>query len=647
MRCRVSFKKQLILLLVISFTFCLSVSADDFGKIEDSEWAIGAPADYPEADAVILFEKRNMQVTIDKIIIDHHVRIKILTKAGIEEVGEQSFRYHKDDKIKDFKAHTITPDGKKHKVEKDAVFEKESGYWRTKSFAFPALEEGCIIEYRYTNNNKRHWYLKPWYFQNEVYTMLSEFTVELYTGFEYDYITTNIIGAKKAPSVSERLDPTNTGFGSKKIKSYTWSLENLPPIKNEPYMSSKDDYRSGLRFQLVSYTFPSGSKQMYVETWQEKGNNAEIEFDDYNNKEGDIKKLAEKITAGITDEYQKSIALFEYVRDNFSTINEYNNWYFYHDKISKALEEKTESAEGKNYLLAQLHKAIGLNAWPLMISTRDNSKFDPRYPDIRQFNYIIAVVQYSNSWEFLDVSRRKSIFGILPPNCLTEGGLMIDGNNSNVIQMTPKQLSSYRCDTTVIYIDEAGQAVCSTKCRLGGYYASEFAESFDKNTLEEFIEKYFRDRIDGICAISDSSCYLDSNNVFVMNFDYETDDIVRKLDTDMSIKPVTLSFDKNPFKSERRFFPVDFNFPFIYQNVVHIKFAQTPTEIYMPDDIKKEIGGAAYYRVSKYENGVVEIMQQLVIDKPLFRPGSYVQLKALFEEFAQSTEDEVALVVSP
>lgn len=647
MHSKVSFSRQLITLLVLLLAVYSGVLADDFGKISDAEWQVGPPSDYPEADAIILFEKRNMQVRQDKIIIDHHIRIKILTKAGIEKNGQWSFTYHEDDKIKDFKAETITPDGKKYKVEKDVIFEKESGYWKTKTFAFPAMEEGCIIEFRYTNNNERFRYLRPWYFQNALYTLLSEFTVELYTGFEYDYITTNIVGSQKAPTVSERPDPTVVGFGIRKIKSFTWSLKNLPPVKDEPYMSSENDYRSSLVFQLVSYTYPDLDKVMYLETWQEKGNYVEIEFEDYYNKKGELKKLAEEITAGLTDEYDKSKAIFNYVRDNFGTIDERNNYYFYHEKLSQALEEKTETADGKNFIVTALHKAIGFNSWPLMISTRDNSKFNPKNPDLRQFNYVIAIVQYANSWEFLDVSQRKSIFGILPPECLTEGGLLIDGQNSNIIQITPKQMNSYRCDTTLIYVDEAGHAICSTECRMGGYYASEFAERFDENTLEEFMEKYFRNRINGECIISDSSCYLDSMNNFVMKINYETDDIVRKLDSDISIKPVVLAYSNNPFKSERRFFPVDFNYPFIYQNVVQIKFAKTPSEIYLPDDIKNEIGGAAFYRISKYENETVEVMQQLVIDNPLFRPSSYNNIKGLFEKVAQSTEDEVALVAAP
>ena len=79
----------------IIFT-CLSISllaasghAVQFGKISDEEFALGAPEDYPEANAMIIIDYGAMEITTSNIHLDRIVRIKILTAAGIDEVGEQ------------------------------------------------------------------------------------------------------------------------------------------------------------------------------------------------------------------------------------------------------------------------------------------------------------------------------------------------------------------------------------------------------------------------------------------------------------------------------------------------------------------------------------------------------------------------------
>ena len=62
---------------------CQSVSAQKWGKITDDEWAIQAPADYPEANAVIIFSRATLRVTPDVIEIEYHYRMKVLNSAHL------------------------------------------------------------------------------------------------------------------------------------------------------------------------------------------------------------------------------------------------------------------------------------------------------------------------------------------------------------------------------------------------------------------------------------------------------------------------------------------------------------------------------------------------------------------------------------
>jgi hypothetical protein len=185
------------LILTSSTDLC---AKQKFGKITNEDKAMGAPADYPEAGAIVLFETGELRVRKRDVQLEIHRKIKVLTEAGVNELPEFSVRYYpKYDKIKNFKAHTITPDGKKHKIDKDAIFTKEVGSWEERTFTFPQVQPGAILEVTYKLISSRRRRLPSWYFQGPIYTMHSEYSVFLSKEYQYTYNSRNIRGAAQTP----------------------------------------------------------------------------------------------------------------------------------------------------------------------------------------------------------------------------------------------------------------------------------------------------------------------------------------------------------------------------------------------------------------------------------------------------------------
>src|SRR5262249_9696924 len=82
------------------------------------------------------------------------VRIKIFTERGRDQYSKVDIPYSGKIKIKDVAARTIKPDGTIVELAKDDIIEKMvvkvSGLkLRTKTFAFPGIEPGAIIEYKW------------------------------------------------------------------------------------------------------------------------------------------------------------------------------------------------------------------------------------------------------------------------------------------------------------------------------------------------------------------------------------------------------------------------------------------------------------------------------------------------------------------
>jgi len=622
-----------------------SALGQKWGDVTDEEWAIGPPPEYSEANAMVLFDKGHVEITKSNIRIDYHVRMKVLTAAGIEEVGDQSISAHKEyDKIKDFKAQTITPGGKKIKVEKDAIFEKTAGDYEERTFTFPSVSVGCIIEYKYAVVSERFYYLRPWYFQNSIYTSKSELSVTIPNGFTYTVQYQNVPPQFREPSLEEKID-VDAGYSGAKIRTFTWTRENLPPITDEPYMSALDDYRSGLRFQLQLYE----DRYNYVnfqKTWPERGAVCQNWLDEYCNKDGDIRKLAEEITAGLTSPEEKSRAIYDYVTANYKSRKEYHNWYFMHDRMENLLTDKFGSPEGKNVLLCRLHKAAGMPAFPVLISRRSNGHFYPDFAYLPQFDYMIAFVQLGNDYEFLDASSKFAPYGVLPPDCLVEGGLLIDGENSQLVRLRDKTLYSGRTDRTRIHLASDSPAVCTTSCNFRGYYASLYGRRYEDNDPDDFIKDYFVDRIGLDMTVGDYKCLLDTAHEFVMTVDYSSDDIAEVLDNNLLVKLISFAYRDNPFKSLKRFFPVDFQYPFTYRNVMEVVVDGDVQQSVLPEDITLFCGGATFERKSSVVDSVVVIDSKLIIEKPQFLPNQYTELRDFFDKVALSSEDELAFVLT-
>ena len=94
------------------------------------------------------------------MVLSHYVRIKIFTERGREQQSKIEIPFISGIKIKDVGARTIKPDGSITELAKTDIVEKTvvsvKGFkLRGKSFAFPAIQRGAIIEYRWREQIKR------------------------------------------------------------------------------------------------------------------------------------------------------------------------------------------------------------------------------------------------------------------------------------------------------------------------------------------------------------------------------------------------------------------------------------------------------------------------------------------------------------
>ena len=157
---------MLIRALLISGLFAAMASshlqAAEWRPVSAEELALKKSKIDPDADAEALF--RDVRVLNEAAtfgypqnVITEYVRLKIFSARGKDKYGTVQIPYWGKSSISDVVGRTIKPDGTIVELSKDAIFAKTvtKGNGRTVkviSFAMPAVEPGCIMEFRWRKN---------------------------------------------------------------------------------------------------------------------------------------------------------------------------------------------------------------------------------------------------------------------------------------------------------------------------------------------------------------------------------------------------------------------------------------------------------------------------------------------------------------
>src|SRR5690348_10476598 len=291
----------LVIALVISSTATnwSRVSAggpEEWRPIDPADLALKTAVVEPNADAEAIF----WDIRIDDggqndLVLNHYVRIKIFTERGRDQNSKIDLPYVDGIKIKDVAARTIKPDGtivelgKEDFIEKTVV--KVSGLkLRTKTFAFPGIEPGAIIEYKWKEVRS--------------HSSADNMRLQFQRDIPVQAVTYRI---KPAKDIFWDVRPFNMdrfNFQREKNGFDVTTVNRMPAFREEPMMPPEDSVRSwalvryhGLFSLLQSYPFLAA--QVYYT------------FQPFMKVDKDIKQKVAEIVGSTTSPDEKVLKIFE------------------------------------------------------------------------------------------------------------------------------------------------------------------------------------------------------------------------------------------------------------------------------------------------------------------------------------------------
>jgi Transglutaminase-like superfamily len=441
--------------------------------------------------------------------------------------------------------------------------------------------------------------------------------------------------------VSNYEEKVMTYFGEP-VKGYHYTSMNVPAFKEEPFITTEDDYISRMNFAL-SYINRTTHMEEVMGTWT-KFNTDLLEDDAFGkviNGSGFLKDKTEELTAGITDPLQKIAVISDYIKKNVEYDGDED---FLADPLKKILERKKGTVGDVNLLFASMLQKAGLETDMVLLSTRDHGIVRKQYPMRKQFNYAICAVRLADKVMLVDATEKYLPYDVLPARCINGQGLVISLKNHGWIDIVTKTKAKTAVNTEMV-MDDNGELKGTLQYARDGYDAQRMRESYQKEGQEKYVADFIKTKQwkvekSEFADVAEIAKQPKETHVVSIN-DRSTvaGDIIY-------LNPfVTSQIEENPFKSETRIYPVDFGnmTERIYICKIVIPEGYAVDELPKSKVIALPANAAKYLYNSVQIGNAVNITSTFQINRSSFSQAEYPNLKEFYNQVVAKQAEQIVV----
>ena len=618
-------------------------SAQDmrFGKYNAADIAMTNCEFESDAGAVVLGEIGRSYFIGPLLHTSKHFRIKILDNNSSHK-GDVVIRYYagndQQEMVTELKAQTMRIEGGKEvvtKLSKNDFFDVDAGNgYKEIRFTFPQVEAGSILEYEYKLISKNLTFLDGWVFPNDIPTLFSKYSIDIPEGLDY-----RMFGQGRHFAQANQ---------NRKPNEAEWVLTNLKSMKPEPYMNNFIDHVDKVEFQLAGYVPGSGGGyssqkgyQSVLNTWQKLADDlyAIDDFKSFFRNNAMAKSLQEIPLAG-EDAQAKARSAYEFVQKNFN--HNGKSGFVPTHSLKEVWESKSGSIAELNLLLIAVLNSQGIQAQPVLISTKGNGRAQLiDFPFALQFDELIVAAYLDDSPTFLNVYDKQLDFGYLPLDNMVAEGFLVNTSDSQIIPLHTNHKSGIQQMVNITINNN--QISHAHQIRFMDYDAVDFKR---KKNSQKDIDWYDFFHLDKDLKIFD----MEEKDVAGKKKQIQTSFTLHRTMEEnadlLLIQPLSfVRLSENPFKETERNFPVDFNFTFadnytaILQIPENYELDDYPEDltIALPDNL-----GAFMYKPVLANNSLrINLVWQL--NRDIIEADHYPALKSFMEQVTNKIKEPIVL----
>ena len=614
-----------------------TVPIQKYGFVDTAELKMTSCDFEIDAHAMVLFDRAVLVLTFPAIIMERQKRIKIFNDDAKDEANikiELSRKFGAQ-RVLDLEAETITLNNGKieyTKLDPKLVYEEHIDQSKDEvAFSMPNVKAGSVIEYRYMLEREFSSNFPTWEFQSNLPNRYSQLDV-----FINPMLSFSVFSRKNQPYVQDAPN----GFG------HVWALANISSTKDEPFMRSGADELQQLTFKISQVKY-NGKVDSVNSSWAELGKEIAADKDIYKPFDQglhDEDALVKQAKALATQD-QKIAFLFNTVK-NLMKWDEQKEWLS--DKGIKSAWKKKSGNWGEiNMILLRLLRESGVNAYPLLVSTRDNGKIVPTFVNYDQINKLVTYVPVDSVKNYvLDASDKYNLYNEIPFDLLNSYGLYLNKEKADYRLIFLKKNEPVK---EAVFIDAEirpdGTMKGTAQISSVSYVKSSSLELYKK--LDD--EKYKRFLTDGDNNIKITSLKMENADVDSLPLIQTVDFSLDLPGTDekyIYFNPnLFTSLHENPFVSKERFSDIDLGYPVLYSINGRYKIPAGYTVDAMPKSMNLVLAdrSISFRRLIGEQDGYIVVNYTISYKKSFYPVGSYNDIYAYFKKMTDILNEQIVL----
>ena len=604
------------------------------------------------AEAIIIFDYGETKfVESDNgfdLIFHRKYRIKILSEAGLSYTKISIPLYTsemKTERVDDFKAiaYNIVNEGYKATTtdDKQMFEEKINENWMQEKIAIAGVKVGSVIDVEYSVYSPFIFNLHDWEFQYEIPVIYSEYKTSMIPFYTYEYI---LVGTGRFDESDNYIDRSTRSFMGieYKTKVFRFAMNNVPAFKDDSFISSPSDYMMKMDFQLCKIYTTTGVTIDVISTW-EKISKELLKHNDFGRYIKASKKYSKKIleqmeltTLSDEDKLEKIVT---YIKQGYNWNGHYGE---YAQKTAKEFKnEKIGNTGNINLFLTGMIQEAGLEAVPVILSTRDHGKIYYDYPFTHFFNYVVVLTKINNKYILIDATEKNTTIDQLPYRCINENGLVIQKDSIKWVPLTSNKTTIEAHNFSFKFNPLHDTLICNYSYNADGYKAIEEKNNYGSDP-KEYLANKGKKLFD---VISETNLLTDKQS---KTFQYEINGSNKSntIDNYYTIKPfLSVPFTENPFKNKTRQYPVDLVYSYQENYTATIELPDNAVILEKPKQTEINTNNFLLtYQFLQDEKNVI-VNCSYLLKKPVYSANDYLKLQEFMDKVIFALNQKIQIQI--
>ncbi|MEX2367992.1 MAG: hypothetical protein WD510_00675 [Balneolaceae bacterium] len=624
----------------------------EFGGVPDSLFGIqpehGFPYEYLRKTVDVSFSDENGNIVA---YLDYLVRIKVYSDEPIEWaeaglIGIPFYAFNDMERVTGLEAMTHQPDGSREHLNREEVSTVDlNSRYKIREFMMPGVRQGSVIEYRYRKSRRYIEELPDFYFSHRVPTRLASLTLHNVNYLRYEVVPENI--NFEMDFIEQRIDTSSIPL----VFSYQrpeplllqhWIARDVPAVENFSYISTIDDLRGKLKFQISEFGRPRQPLENsweFVEAQIRRGENNPFE---HAARMNELLKLGQSISEELNIRTSIRDSIFHLVNSRM-VYNEMQQAFPGEEPEYRVLEGEPSNQADINMTLLAMLRGAGLDAWPVFLSGRNSGRINKDFPSVYQFNQMLVYLDTESGGRLMDASFAHSRPGLIPVNSYNETGMLFREDGYEWIDIRP-EYSVFDLDVNIEgRLTAEGHLAGKLVVETEGYPARQIRSELDTGKpVANIIADAFFDAYGEIeFRSAEIREIVEGEFPLRVTAEFEIPSYAISFQDGLQFRPMIVGYlHRNPFEENERTAPVTLDAP----EKLNIRY-----RIQLPDDFRVEersqsrmtrTRGASLREDYNVSAGSIEYRYDVNIERREYSADEYSQVKSLYDRWVYLSNDE-------